>query len=137
MEKAIKWRAEHCVSMHGFDTLEPGVDIDLGKGYWQGFFMKRNGDKVKAKKGVKFDSKRADWCTYLNFETMYDNTYKEMALNGIARKLDTPVKLEKKGEIVEHDHEAFVLPTKYNIIRPDRLLFVDEVGSNTSQLKGW
>jgi hypothetical protein len=89
----------------------------------------------KAKKGVKFDSKRADWCTYLNFEAMYNDIYNEMSLNGIARKLDNTVKLNKDGDIVEHAHEAFALPTRYDLIRPDRLVFVDKVGSNTSQLK--
>ncbi len=120
--------------MRHLGTLAPGANIDLREGYWQGF-MKRNGHRVKAKKGVKFDSKRADWCTYLNFQAMYDDVYNKMYLNGIARKLDNIVKLNKDGEIVEHAREAFGLQTKYDLIRPDRLIFVDKVGSNTSPLK--
>jgi hypothetical protein len=49
--------------------------------------MKRNGQLVKANHGVKFDSKRADWCTYQNFEDMYHEVYKEMVQSGIASKL--------------------------------------------------
>ena len=49
--------------------------------------MKRNGLNVKAKKGVKFDSKRADWCTYQNFEAMYADIHKEMVMGKIAEEL--------------------------------------------------
>ena len=97
--------------------------------------MKRNKHLVTSKKAVKFDSKRADWCTYQNFETMYTEVYEEMVKGGIANKLNSSVKLSKEGLIVEHTHEQFGLDTKYDLIRQDKLLFVDEVGSNTSQTK--
>ena len=45
------------------------------------------------------------------------------------------VYLNKQGEIVETKEESFGLPTKYIIHRPDKLVFVDEVGSNTSTTK--
>ncbi len=134
MQSVIEWRAKHCISMRHLGTLAPGANINLREGYWQGF-MKRNRHRVKAQKGVKFDSKMADWCTYLNFQAMYNDVYNKMYLNGIARKLDNTVKLNKDREIVEHAHEAFGLETKYDLIRPDRRTFVDKVGSNTSQLK--
>ena len=35
--------------------------------------------------------------------------------------------------MVLEEKDAWGLQTKYNLIHPDRLLFVDEVGSNTSQ----
>ena len=66
---------------------------------------------------------------------MYDEVYKEMACSGIANELETTVYLNKVGEIVETKEEAFGLPTKFMISRPDKLLFVDEVGSNTSTTK--
>jgi hypothetical protein len=62
--------------------------------------MKRSSDLVKAKEGVKFDSKRADWCTYQNFQLMYQEVYKEMDSTGIALKLDMEVFLDKSGSIV-------------------------------------
>ncbi len=45
------------------------------------------------------------------------------------------VYLNKQGEIVETKEESFGLPTKHIIHRPNKLVFVDEVGSNTSTTK--
>ena len=58
-----------------------------------------------------------------------------MVEHGIASKCDTKVKLDKAGEIVEFSDEAFGLPTQYLMHRSDKLLFVDEVGSNTCTTK--
>jgi len=66
---------------------------------------------------------------------MYTEVYEEMVKGGIANKLNFSVKMNKEGLIVEHTHEQFGLDTKYDLIRQDKLLFVDEVGSNTSQTK--
>jgi hypothetical protein len=106
----------------------------LGWGYWRGF-MKRNGHVIKSKRAVKFEAKRAEWCTYENFKCMYNGIYKEMARGGIASELSTAAYLNKQGKIVETKEESFGLPTKYIIHRPDKLVFVDEVGSNTSTTK--
>jgi hypothetical protein len=43
------------------------VTNELGPGYWQGF-LKRNKHLIKTKRAVKFDTKRAEWCTYQNLE---------------------------------------------------------------------
>ncbi len=95
--------------------------------------MKRNGHVIKSKRAVKFEPKRAEWLTYKNFKFMYDGTYKEMALRGITSELSTTaVYLNKQGEIVDTKEDIFGLPAKYIIHRPDKLVFVDEVGSNTS-----
>ena len=120
----LEWKQKH--NIH-FRNTRKGA---LGAGYWRGF-IKRNKHFVTSKKAVKFDSKRADWCTYQNFETMYTEVYEEMVKGGIANKLNSSVKLSKEGLIVEHTHEQFGLDTKYDLIRKDKLLFVDEVGSNT------
>ena len=106
----------------------------LGNSYWK-WFMKWNGHIVKAKRGVKFDAKHADWHTYLNFETMYNEVYNQMVMGGITCKLDVPVWLNKEGQIVEYEEEAFGLQTEFMLLHPNKLLFVDEVGSNTSQAK--
>ncbi len=60
----------------------------LGLGYWRGF-MRRNGHIIKSKRAIKFESKRAEWCTYANFEEMYNKVYKEMVKGGIATELAT------------------------------------------------
>ena len=99
--------------------------------------MRRNGHIVKSKKSVKFDYKRAEWCTYANFIMMYREVYKDMVKGGIAvRLLDNKVFMSKEGEAVEeNDANRLGLATRYKVVRPDRLLFVDEVGSNTLQTK--
>ena len=86
-------------------------------------------------RGIKFDAKCADWCTYLYFETMYNEVYNQMVLGGITHKLDVPVWLNKEGQIVEYEEEAFSLQIEFMLLHPNKLLFVDEVGSNTSQAK--
>ena len=96
--------------------------------------MKRNKDLVTAKRGDKFESKRADWCTYNNFEAMYEQVYKEMVAEGIAVEFPNKEWLNKEG--VE-EKDALGLLTKNNLICLDRLLFVDEVGSNTSRTGTW
>ena len=105
-------------------------ELILGNGYWRGF-MRRNKHDVRLKKPVKFESKRAEWCTYENFSTMYDEVYREMADGGIASKVDRKIYLDKKGQIVEHKEDSYGLPTQYLML----LVFVDEVGSNTSTTK--
>jgi hypothetical protein len=130
-KKVLEWKENHCVAFRKNLDDKPMV---LGKGYWAGF-MKRNKHLVKAKKAVKFDSKRADWCTYQNFELMYNEVYEAMVAEGIAMRLESPTLFDKSDHIVEDESDAFGLPTKYFLLRPDKLLFVDEVGSNTSQVK--
>ena len=59
-----------------------------------------------------------------------------MAQGGIASQLSsTAVYLNKQGKIVETKEESFGLPPKYIIHCPNKLVFVDEVGSNTSTTK--
>ncbi len=105
----------------------------LGLGYWNGL-MKRHREVIRSKRSVKFEAKRAEWCTYDNFSSMYDEIYKQMANRGIAcNKVNWKLLLSKDGEIVEHGHKAFRLPTEYIMQCPDKLLFVDEVRSNTTK----
>jgi hypothetical protein len=106
----------------------------LGTGYWRGF-MKRNRHLIRSKKGVKFEAKRAEWCTYDNFVQMYEEVYKQMVACGIASKVDRKVHVDKSGNIVEFEADSYGLPTQYLMQRPDKVLFVDEVGSNTSTTK--
>ena len=139
-DEILKWKMKHNAPTRHVVAKSAGIESDtsdcsiLGWGYWYKF-IKRNGHLVKSSKGVKFESKRAQWCVYENFVSMYDGIYHEMACSGIANELATPVFLNKEGEIVETKEESFGLPTKYIISRPDKLLFVDEVGSNTSTTK--
>jgi hypothetical protein len=78
---------------------------------------------------------RAEWSTEINIKQMYDVLYHNMVEAGIARKLDNPVMRNSKGEIVENAVDALGLPTKYELIHPDHLIFFDETGCNTNQKK--
>ena len=68
MTKVNKWRETNCT------PFQINKKPELGKSYWKGF-MKRNGQLVTAKKGVKFESKHADWCMYQSFLSMYKEVY--------------------------------------------------------------
>jgi hypothetical protein len=46
----------------------------LGEKYWHNF-CRRNEDVINAKKEVRFDSKRDDWCCWNNFRDMYAGVY--------------------------------------------------------------
>ncbi len=128
--RVIAWKQKHCFAfqMCATDSNQP----TLGKGYWSRF-LKQNMQFIKSKKGVKFDSKRADWCTYQNFEIMYKEVYEEMVQCGVASKLDEAVWFSKAGDIVEDEKDAFGLKSQYFLLHANRVIFVDEVGNNTSQ----
>ena len=138
MDDILKWKLKHNVHARRQQLDDFTAAGQLGKDYWAGF-LKRNGHKIKCKKAVnKFDSKCADWCTYQNFKVMYDEVYNELVKGGIATKLaDTEgaTLFNKKGVIVEKTEDAHGLATQYIMNRPDKLIFVDEVGSNANTLK--
>jgi hypothetical protein len=66
------------------------VTKELGPGYWRGF-LRRNKHLIAAKKAVKFDTKRAEWCTYSNLEEMYNEIYSHLVTSGLAVKHDEAV----------------------------------------------
>jgi hypothetical protein len=65
-DRVNSWRQTHS------SAYQSNKNPKLGMAYLIGF-MKRNKELVTAKqRGVKFESKRADWCTYNNFEAMFE-----------------------------------------------------------------
>jgi hypothetical protein len=109
------------------------VSMDLGPGYWRGF-MKQNWHLVRAKKAVKFDTKRSEWCSYANMEEMYNEVYNSLVTAGRAVKHDEPVWRSAVGDIVPKEI-TFECKSMFELIHPEWLVFVNEVGSNTSQTK--
>jgi hypothetical protein len=103
----------------------------VGQKYWRNF-LARN-PILKTKKCVRFDSLREDWCTLENFEAMYEDVYSRMVECGAALKLPDAVWVNKEGAIVQTKDEAWGRQTNYLLTRPDYVIFVDEVGDNTSQ----
>ena len=110
------------------------VTEELGAGYWRGF-LKRNKHLIAAKKAVKFDTKRAEWCTYSNLEEMYTEIYSHLVTAGLAVKHDEAVWRNEAGEVVLCKEDACGMKSCFELIHPEWLVFVDEVGSNTSQAK--
>jgi len=126
-EKCLEFVKKNC----GID--ESAETHKLGAGYWRGF-MSRNRHELETKHRTKFSSLRSKWCTYENFEWMYDSVYEEMIHAGVARHLDEPVWMNEKGEIVDEE-DAFGTKVDVELIHPDWCLVADEVGSNTNMQK--
>jgi hypothetical protein len=55
---------------------------------WYRHFMDRFSDKLKRSRVRILDEKRVNWCTFENFENMYECIYKNMVECGVAIKLD-------------------------------------------------
>ncbi len=97
--------------------------------------MRQNKHLIGSKKAVKFDTKRAEWCTYPNIEEMYNEVYSHLVVSGLAVKHEEPLWRNEAGEVVSCEKDAFALQSAYELIHPEWLVFVDDVGSNTSQTK--
>jgi hypothetical protein len=119
--------------------LQRGLGGDLehlgkvGRSYWTGF-MKRHGDRLVTKRGEKFAANRADWSKHFYIKQMYDVIYDEFVAANVARALETPVFMDRLGNIVEED-QKFGESIDIEITHPDYILFGDETGCNTSQKK--
>jgi hypothetical protein len=96
--------------------------------------LKRNKNLIRSKKAVKFDTKRAEWCTYLNMEEMYNEVYASLVGAGLAVKHDEPVWRNEAGDVTSETN-AVGCESQFELIHPSWLVFVDEVGSNTLQAK--
>ena len=95
--------------------------------------MRRCGHKIVTKRGRKFAKDRSTWCYYSNFQKMYDLVFNAMNSAGVALNSDEPTWMNKKGETVKDESEAFGLKCTHKLIHPEYVMFVDEVGSNTNQ----
>ena len=67
------------------------------------------------------------------FNKMYELVDKEMVKSGIANRLDTEVMLDCNGKITTNEDDAFGRKPKYVLMHPNMVLFINEVGDNTSQ----
>jgi hypothetical protein len=61
----------------------------LGEKYWQNF-CRRKEDVITAKKEVRFDSKRDDWCHWDNFRDMFGGVHGQLH-DGNSRKMGRKV----------------------------------------------
>jgi hypothetical protein len=67
-------------------------------------------------------------------EEMYNELYSSPVTAGLAEKHDEPVWRNAAGDIVAEE-EALGHKSAYELLHPEMFVFVDEVGSNTSQTK--
>ena len=56
-----------------------------------------------------------------------------MEYANVAVRFDTPVLMNRDGDIVENEEDAFGCRVTHNVTRPDMILCMDEVGSSTCQ----
>jgi hypothetical protein len=94
--------------------------------------MKRNKEELKMKKCKVKDINRHTWCTYEHFSNVYESVYSAMAENGVAVKLDETLMYDKDGNETTNPAEMVGRPTQYKMVRPEKVLFVDETGCNTN-----
>lgn len=106
----------------------------LGDAYWRSF-LARNRDRLVSKKGRKFAVSRDQWCIWTNFADMYDNVYEAMTEAKVAEKLETPAFMDKKGNIVDNEKDAYGRKCTHKLIEPSMCLVADETGANTA-MKG-
>jgi hypothetical protein len=125
--KLIKWKRQNKCQ---------GSDEHLGRiglKYYQNF-MKRNRDRLRSKRGRRFELNRERWQTYTNFSKMYQDHEAEMIDAGIAEELPNAVWMDKKGNIVSDEKKSYGCKVHTKLTRPDMCIVMDEVGCNTSQL---
>jgi hypothetical protein len=124
----IEWKKKH---------LKIGeIDVTFGfhgARYWQ-FFCRWNHGIISAKKAVRFDSKRDDWCRNDNFSDMNDDVYGRLHEMGIAENLSEAVWRDRDNKIVI-EADAYGQKTAYSLIttQAHKLITADEVGGNISQ----
>jgi hypothetical protein len=109
-----------------------GEKFQVGKTWYNGFML-RNKEALRRGKCKVRDIKRHTWCTYENFRNMYDCVYLSMVESGVAEELSEAVMYDVNGEVTTNVDEMYGRPSKYRMVKPENLVFVDETGCNTNQ----
>jgi hypothetical protein len=99
---------------------------------WYRRSMMRNKNALSRAQCKPWDINWFSWCTVENFYSMYEGVYLGMVDAGIAFQLDEDIMYDKHGEKTTNIDESYGHATKYKIIHPEYLLFVDETGCNTN-----
>ena len=96
--------------------------------------MQRNKHLLVSKQGQKHSLDRQNWTTYHNFLHIYEHTYEEMVLSGVADRLEHSEWMDVHGQPCS-DMASFGCMVKYRLLHPDKSFVCDEVGGNIS-MKG-
>ena len=122
-QKLLEYKKVHCRISSG----------EIGVAYYTSFMARH--EEIWTTRPSKVDVNRAVWATYENIKKMYEIIYEEMVLAGIAKKHATEQWFSQDGKIVATENNAFGRASKYELIHPDELIMMDEVGSNTNMKK--
>jgi hypothetical protein len=112
-------------------TTDGKKNVIIG-GSWYRAFMQRHEDSIRVGRCNVKDNNRRTWCTVEHFTEMYDGVYDSMVTAGIAEKLDEDRMYDINGIETDNVEEMFGRPTKFRMLHPENLLFVDETGCNTN-----
>lgn len=127
-QKLVAWKRKNKMKGSAFELGRVGYK------YYKNF-MNRHKHQLVSKRGRRFELNREKWTTYTNFKNMYEDHEEEMISAGVAERLDTPIWMNKKGEEVTTENDAYGCKVRTRLTRPDMCITLDEVGCNTSQLK--
>jgi hypothetical protein len=99
---------------------------------WYKNFWQRHSHLLEKKRGHKFSKDRSEWSVHRNFVQMYNEVYDAMVKAGVAEKLVEPMWVDETQQLTNKEN-AFGRKATHLLLRPDYVVFVDEVGCNTSQ----
>jgi hypothetical protein len=105
----------------------------IGTAYWYAF-LSRHHDRIRTKKGRKFELDRSKWTKYRNFSRMYDDVEEELVNAGLAVSLENPTWMDAKGNEVE-EKKAVGMKVSTKLTRPEMCIVMDEVGCNINMTK--
>ena len=132
-----KWEKEifHFKTKRGWNQFDKeGNKKELLGNKWYKGFWKRNGHIIERKATQKFAKDRSEWSVYRNFVQMYEEVYDAMVEAGVAEKLEEPMWVDVNGNACDEEQAFGSRKATHTLTRPDMVLFVDEVGCNTSQV---
>jgi hypothetical protein len=104
----------------------------VGESWYQNF-MNRNEEVLTRGKIHIQDQQRHTLCTVEHFFEMYDKIYEAMILCGVAENFEEEKMWDIDGNEVFDKDLMYGFPSQYRLIKPERCVFVDEVGCNTNQ----
>jgi len=111
----------------------PGVLVCGERHYQQ--FMSRHQSKVESAKGYRKDNNRHKFSTCFMSKQMFDCIYGKLKEGGIIEQFESPVLMNKSGDVVDTEDGACGLPKEFKLLWPHLVNFMDETGCIANQKK--
>jgi hypothetical protein len=109
-----------------YGKCKPVLGQKWYKNYWQ------RHSHLLEKKGHKFSKDPSKWFVHRNFIQMYNEVYDAMVKAGVVEKLVEPMWVDEMQQLTNKEN-AFGRKATHLLLCPHYVVFVDEVGCNTSQ----